>query len=37
MNLSVFYTNNRSVVNKIHTLRGIECVEELDIIGITES
>ena len=35
--LSVFYTNSRSVINKIDTLRGIACVEELDIIGITET
>ena len=31
--LSVFYTNSRSVINKIDALRGIACVEELDIIG----
>ena len=35
--LSVFYINSRSVINKIDTLRGIACVEELDIIGITET
>ena len=35
--LSVFYTNSRSVINKIDILRGIACVEELDIIGITET
>ena len=35
--LSVFYTNSRSVINKIDTLRDIACVKELDIIGITES
>ena len=35
--LSVFYTNSRSVINKIDTLRGIACVEELDIIGITKT
>ena len=34
--LSVFYTNSRSVINKIDTFRGIACVEELDI-GITET
>ena len=34
--LSVFYTNSRSVINKIDTLRGIACVE-IDIIGITET
>ena len=35
--LSVFYTNNRSVINMIDTLNGIACVEELDIISITET
>ena len=35
--LSVFYTNSRSVLNKINSLRGIACTEELDIIGITET
>ena len=35
--LSVFYTNSRSVTNKIDTLRGIACVEELDFIGIKET
>ena len=36
MNL-VSYTNSRSVINKIDILRGITCIEELDIIGITET
>ena len=35
--LNVFYTNSRSIISKIDTLRGIACVEELDIIGITET
>ena len=37
MNLSVFYTNSRSVINKIDTLRGIACVEELDIVVSAKS
>ena len=35
--LNVFYTNSRSIINKIDTLRGIACTENLDIIGITET
>lgn len=35
--LSVFYANSRSVLNKIDALRGIACVEDLDIIGVTET
>ena len=35
--LSVFYTNSRSIMNKMETLRVIACTEELDIIGITET
>ena len=33
--LSVFYANSRSVINKIETLRNIACTEEMDNIGIT--
>ena len=35
--LTVFYTNSRSVVNKMDVLRGIASTENLDIIGITET
>ena len=35
--ISVFFANSRSIVNKIDTLRSIACTEELDIIGITET
>ena len=35
--LTVFYTNSRSIINKIDILRGITCTENLDIIGITET
>ena len=35
--LKVFYCNARSIRNKIEELRGIIAMEELDIIGITES
>ena len=35
--LSVFYANSRSVINKVDMLRSIACVEKLDIIGITET
>ena len=35
--LSVFYANSRSVINKTETLGGTECTEELDIIGITQT
>ena len=32
--ISVFYANSTRVINKMKTLRGIACTEELDIIGI---
>ena len=35
--ISVFYANSTRVINKMETLRGIACTEELDIIGITET
>ena len=31
------YAYSRSIINKMETLRGIACTEELDIIGITET
>ena len=33
----VSFLNSKSVINKIDTLRGIACVEELNFIGITET
>ncbi len=35
--ISVFYTNSRSIRNKIDLLRGKACVEKFDMIAITES
>ena len=33
--LNVFYTNSRTIINKVDTLMGIASAEDLDIIGIT--
>ena len=35
--LKVYYTNCRSIVNKIDFLRGLTSVENLDIIALTET
>ena len=35
--LKVYYTNCRSIVNKIDFLRGLTSVEDLDIIALTET
>ena len=35
--LSVYYTNCRSILNKIDLLRGLACVEKFDIIALTET
>ncbi len=35
--LKVYYTNCRSLRNKINLLRGKACVENFDIIAITET
>ncbi len=35
--LKVYYTNSRSLRNKIDLLRGRACVEEFDIIALTET
>ena len=35
--LKVYYTNSRSLRNKIDLLRGKACVEEFDIIALTET
>ena len=35
--INVYYTNSRSIRNKIDLLRGIACAENLDIIAITET
>ena len=35
--LSVYYTNCRSILNKIDLLRGMACVEDFDIIALTET
>merc|ERR1712035_117995 len=35
--ISAYYTNCRSVRNKIDLLRGIACVEKPDVIAITET
>ncbi len=35
--LKVYYTNSRSLRNKINLLRGKACVEEFDIIALTET
>ncbi len=35
--LKVYYTNSRSLRNKIDLLRGKACVEEFGIIALTET
>ncbi len=35
--LKVYYTNCRSLRNKIDLLRGKACVENFDIIAVTET
>ncbi len=35
--LKVYYTNCRSLRNKIDLLRGKTCVENFDIIAVTET
>ena len=35
--LKVYYTNSRSIRNKIDALRGIVCVEEPDVIALSET
>ena len=35
--LSVYYTNCRSILNKIDLLKGLTCVEEINIIASTEN
>ena len=35
--LSVYYTNCRSILNKIDLLRGMACVEKFDVIALTET
>ena len=35
--LSVYYTNCRSILNKVDMLRGLACVEKFDIIALTET
>ena len=35
--LNVYYTNCRSILNKIDLLRGLACVEKFDIIALTET
>ena len=35
--LKVYYTNSRSICNKIDLLRAVVCTEKIDIIAITES
>ena len=35
--LSVYYTNCRSILNKIDLLRELVCVEKFDIIALTET
>ena len=35
--LKVYYTNSRSLRNKIDLLRGKACVEEFDVIALTET
>ncbi len=35
--LNVYYTNSRSIRNKIDLLHGKACVENFDMIAITES
>ena len=35
--LKVYYTNSRSIRNKIDLLRAVVCTEEIDIVAITES
>ncbi len=35
--LKVYYTNSRSLRNKMNLLRGKACVEEFDIIALTET
>ncbi len=35
--LTTYYTNSRSLRNKINLLRGKTCVEEFDVMAITET
>ncbi len=35
--LTTYYTNSRSLRNKIDLLKGKECVEEFDVMAITET
>ncbi len=35
--LTTYYTNSRSLRNKIDLLRGKACVEEFDVMAITET
>ena len=34
--LSVYYTNCRSILNKIDLLRGLTCVEKIDVIALRD-
>ena len=36
-NLRVYYTNSRSLGNKINELRALVCTEKLDIVAVTET
>ena len=35
--LKVYYTNCKSIINKMYFLRGLTIVEKLDIIALTET